>query len=104
MGGLAPFHVVVIDLALNWSAGAAEPLRIARLRSDQFDARKIMDVDTSEDDALREMLKHLLAVASPVPLPDPMSVCGLPFASFADVDEYERTVLARHEDEELELV
>jgi len=104
VSGLAKSPVVVIDLALNWSAGRREPLRIARLRSDQFDARQIMQVEVSADDALREMLKHLLAVATPVTLPDPMSVGGMPFLEFASLDEYERVVLARQEGEELELL
>ena len=55
VGGIAPTPIVIIDLAFNWSAGGTEPLRITRLRSDQFDARQIMDVKLSADDALREL-------------------------------------------------
>ena len=104
VSGLAPTPIVIIDLALNWRAGGTETLRITRIRSDTFDACQLMGVERSVEDAVREMLRHLLAVANPITLPDPMSACGLPFAEFGDVEEYERCVLNREEGEELELL
>ena len=104
VGGLAERPVVVIDLLLNWHERDLEPLRIVRLRDDLFDAAAIMDVSFSSGDALRELLKHILAVADPTPLPDPMSVVGMPFAEFDELENYEKAVFASAEMEELDLL
>ncbi len=85
-------------------SGGSAPFSLETYEDVSRRARQIMDVGLSAGDALREMQKHLLAVARPATLPDPMSVGGLPFAEFANLEEYERAVLARQEDEEPELL
>jgi len=96
--GLSERFVIVIDLVLNWSGETSEPLKVIRLRGDQFDPRQFATETLSALDAMRFLTTELLARTDAVALPDARSVKGSPFASFADLTEYQRTVLSIEED------
>jgi hypothetical protein len=91
--GLADKPVLVVDLALNWLAVPDEPLKVVRLRSDQFDPRAVMPGRDSALDALRSLLDALLSRSGATPLPGRDAALGNPFASFGDLGSYGRDVL-----------
>jgi membrane associated rhomboid family serine protease len=91
--GLAGDAVILVDLVLDWGAGGRDPLRLVRLRSDRFDARRCMRAGESSAEGLRLLIEELLARTGAVPLPDASSARGVPFARFADLRSYEREVL-----------
>jgi membrane associated rhomboid family serine protease len=90
--GLSERPVIVVDLVLNWSAPASEPLQVIRLRSDRFDPRRLAPGDEPAT-ALRALLARLLRLSGATPLPDLQSVQGVPFAGFRSLAAYQRDVL-----------
>ena len=86
--------VLVVDLVLNWKAGAGHKLQVLRLRGDRFDPRKLDPSATGALAALRGLVDAILAASQATPLPNPAAVRGEPsFAGFADLASYEREVL-----------
>lgn len=83
----------LVDLIFNWSLHGDEPLRVARLFSDAFDATELMPGTPEPAEALRAFLAELLERSRAVPLPDPDSALGLRLREFRSVVEYERAVL-----------
>lgn len=79
---------VLVDLIMNLSLRAAEPLRVLRMCADE------MDLDALGGD-LETFLCELMSRASAVPLPDPESAMGLRLATFASVTDYERELSER---------
>ena len=90
--GLSERPVIVIDLILDWMSLADEPVRLVRLRSDQFDPRRLMP-EAQPDEALRALVECLIQQADATPLPDLQSALGFPFAGFKSLAEYQRDVL-----------
>jgi tetratricopeptide (TPR) repeat protein len=93
VAGLGDGPVLLVDLVSNWSRHGEEPLRVARLRADRFDARALAPGSTSADDALRRFLADLLARSGAIPLPDRDSALGLRVYRFASAEAYEDEVL-----------
>lgn len=91
--GLGDKPVIVVDLVLNWMTPANETLRVIRLRGDRFDPRRLVEGASSPVEALRGALRTIVERSGTTPLPDPDSACGSPFATFADLTQYQRTVL-----------
>ncbi len=91
--GLAPKPVIVVDLALNWRRPASEPLRVIRLRGDQFDPRQVLQGHDSAVDALRSVVVLLLEHSRAAALPDANAAVGRPFVSYDDLATYHRAVL-----------
>ncbi len=98
VNGLGEKFVIVVDLILNWMSGSSEPLKLIRLRGDQFDPRQFAAGVDSALDAMRSFTTRLLARSHATALPDTRSVHGTPFASFPDLASYQRTVLAVHDE------
>jgi hypothetical protein len=96
--GLAPKFVIVVDLVLNWMSEPPEPLRVIRMRGDQFDPRRFSPGHDSPLDAMRSFTARLLELSNATALPDTRSVQGAPFASFADLASYHRTVFSVEEE------
>jgi len=92
--GLGPKFVIVVDLVLNWMSEPSEPLKVIRMRGDQFDPRALAPGKDSPLDAMRSFTSLLLQRCNGTALPDAGSVRGTPFASFADLASYHRTVLS----------
>jgi tetratricopeptide (TPR) repeat protein len=92
--GLGPTFIIVVDLVLNWMSESLEPLKVIRLRGDQFDPRPFAPGMDSPLDAMRAFTSHLLEITKAIALPDVQSVRGSPFASFADLASYHRTVFS----------
>ena len=92
--GLAPKFVIVIDLVLNWMSESPEPLKVIRMRGDQFDPRQFSPDHDSPLDAMRHFTKLLLRQSNATALPDMRSVEGAPFASFSDLASYQLTVFS----------
>ena len=89
---------IVVDLVLNWLSEPSEPLKVIRLRGDQFDPRQFATGQGSPLDAMRSFTTRLLKRSNATALPDAQSVQGTPFASFTDLSSYHRTVLAIDEE------
>ncbi len=98
VSGLGEKFVIVVDLALNWMSDPSEPLKVIRLRGDQFDPRQFATGQDAPLDAMRSFTTRLLERSNATALPDARSVQGTPFASFADLSSYHRTVLAIDEE------
>jgi len=96
--GLGARFVIVLDLVLNWEDESRAPLKVIRLRGDQFDPRQFVPGTGSALDAMRALTTQLLARTGGTALPDVRSVQGSPFAAFGDLTEYQRTVLSIEED------
>jgi membrane associated rhomboid family serine protease len=96
--GLGPKFVIVVDLVLNWMSETPEPLRVIRMRGDQFDPRRFSPGHDSPLDAMRSFTAQLLERSNATALPDTRSVQGTPFASFADLASYHRTVFSVEEE------
>lgn len=91
--GLAEKPVLVVDVVLNWLDVPDAPLKVIRLRSDGFDPRAVMPGCSSALEALRAMLEQLVTRSGATPLPSRDAALGTPFASFPDIDSYDRDVL-----------
>ena len=95
VGGVRPDDgrpYVVVDLLLDppWSDRAV--LRALRLRSNDFDPRRLVGGEQAVA-AFRALLQRLLDLSEAVPLPDPESAIGNPFKMYDSVETYEREVL-----------
>ena len=97
VSGLGAKPVVVIDLIVNWSA-AFDPIKVIRLRSDRFDPAQLVPGQPSQLDALCKMLSDMLEMSNAAPLPNAGAATGAPFATFGDIESYNRTVLGGVED------
>jgi tetratricopeptide (TPR) repeat protein len=96
--GLGSKFVIVVDLVLNWMSEPPDPLRVIRMRGDQFDPRQFSPGHDSPLDAMRSFTAQLLERSNATALPDTRSVQGTPFASFADLASYHRTVFSVEEE------
>jgi membrane associated rhomboid family serine protease len=91
---LGPKPVLLLDLLLNWNDFAGEgPLKLVRLRSDRFDARRLAPGSTSQTEALRLVVSLVLERSGATPLPDPESARGRPFRVYDAVAAYQREML-----------
>ena len=93
VGQLAPKPVLLVDLIMNWNDAGDGPLQLIRLRSDAFDARKLVPRAASALEAFRTLVEQLLARTGAVPLPDRDATRGRPFRTCPDLASYEREVL-----------
>jgi len=91
--GLSAKPVILIDLVMNWNDAGDGPLRVVRLRSDRYDARRLAPDAGGAMDAVRAILAALLDGSGALPLPDPDAARGRPVRMFPDLATYERTVL-----------
>jgi hypothetical protein len=91
--GLSRKAVILIDLALDWSAEGEGPLTVLRLRSDRYDPRILVGNADSPLQAIGEFVSVLIARTRALPLPDPGSARGEPFKIFRDLAGYEEQVL-----------
>jgi hypothetical protein len=91
--GLSRRAVVLIDLALDWTADGEKPLTVLRLRSDRYDPRALIGSAGSPLQAIGQLVSTLLTRTRALPLPDPGSARGEPFKIFRDLAGYEEQVL-----------
>ena len=89
---------LVIDLLLNWSAEAGQPLKTLRMRTDRFDPRRVVPGKRDALDAVRALTRQLLEASGATPLPDEQSIRGMPFAAFKSLAAYQRDVLQVEDD------
>jgi hypothetical protein len=91
---LGPKPVLLLDLLLNWNDLEGEgPLKLVRLRSDGFDARRLVSGAPSQTEALRLVAALVLERSGATPLPDAEGARGRPFRVYDAVAAYEREVL-----------
>jgi hypothetical protein len=94
LADLAPGKpVLVIDLLANWNESEAEELRGIRLRSDGFDPRALLGVDTDARRAFGTLVGKILEASRAQPLPSVEQALGNPFARYETLAEYEKAVL-----------
>ena len=91
--GLSRRAVILIDLALDWTADGESSLRVLRLRSDRFDPRTLVGDSASPLEATGQLVSNLIRRARALPLPDPDSARGQPFKIYRDLAGYEEQVL-----------
>ncbi len=93
VSGLSAKPVLVIDFVLNWSAGADEPLKAIRIRSDRFNPTAVVGAGEPPLESIKTLIRRVLDGAQATPLPDVGAVMGAPFSTQADLAAYERDVL-----------
>jgi hypothetical protein len=93
--GLSARPVVVIDLFVAGFEPGEPPLRIFRLRSDQFDPRRLVAGAEGPLEALRAVMAQLLERTQARPLPDPASALGGPVRMFDSLEAYEDELSTR---------
>ena len=85
--------VVIVDLLMNVRNDDDTPLRIARLRTDEFDPLALMPEESDSGAALQVFLGKLMEYTHAIPLPDPEAALGLVVPRFDSLDAYEQQVL-----------
>lgn len=85
--------VVIVDLLMNVRSDDDTPLRIARLRTDEFDPLALMPEEPDSGSALQGFLGKLMEYTHAIPLPDPEAALGLVVPRFESLDAYEQQVL-----------
>ena len=93
VSGLGPKPVVLLDLLLSGPQPGPEPLVLVRLRSDQYDPRKLVASSASPLEALLELVEELLKRTQAVPLPDAAAGRGRPLRRFDSLQAYSAEVL-----------
>jgi len=93
--GLGAKPVVLVDLIVADGATEESAIRIYRLRSDQFDVRRLLPDAPTPFDALRGMLEVLLERSQARPLPDPKSARANPVKLFDSLEAYESDLSTR---------
>ena len=83
---------VVIDLLVDSLWSDKSKIRTVRMRSFEFDARKIVDSQADSHQALVTFIENVVAISGASPIPDADSIKGEPFYSFASLPEYESMV------------
>ena len=97
VAGIADVPVVVIDLLMDFRSDEDTPLRVVRLRADEFDPLALMPEEADSSGALQAFLSKLMEHTHAVPLPDPEAALGLVVPHFDSLDAYEQQVLqVRH--------
>jgi hypothetical protein len=91
--GLGPKPVVLVDLLLSGPQPGPEPLALVRLRSDQYDPRKLLASPASPLEALYGLVEELLKRSRAVALPDEAAGRGRPLRMFDSLEAYAREVL-----------
>jgi hypothetical protein len=91
--GLGPKPVVLLDLLLSGPVPGEGPLLLVRLRSDQYDPRKLVPSAAGPLEALLALAEELLKRTRGVPLPDEGAARGRPLRMFETLDAYSREVL-----------
>jgi membrane associated rhomboid family serine protease len=91
--GLAGKPVVLVDLLLSGPQPGPEPLLLVRLRSDQFDPRKLVPSAAGPLEALHGLVEELLKRSRAQSLPDPESGRGRPLRMFDSLEAYSSQVL-----------
>jgi membrane associated rhomboid family serine protease len=91
--GLGPRPVVVLDLLLAGPQPRPEPLPLVRLRSDQYDPRKLIASAAGPLEALLALAEELLKRTSAAALPDAEAARGRPLRRFDSLEAYTREVL-----------
>jgi hypothetical protein len=93
VGGLAAMPVLIIDLIVNWSDTSEDVLRLIRIRSDAFNACRVIPEAGNPLEAFRTMVEQLLSHAGAVALPDRDGALGRPYRTYSDLAAYQREVL-----------
>lgn len=92
VSGIATRPILVVDLALNWTDAAGEPLKVIRLRSDQFDPRRFEPGEVNPLEALTAWVRRLQIRTEATCLPSRDILEGV-FARYDSVEAYENEVL-----------
>ncbi len=91
--GLGAKPVVLVDLLLSGPQPGPEPLVLVRLRSDQFDPRKLIASSAGPMEALLALVEALLKRTRGAALPDDAAGRGRPLRMFDSLDAYSSEVL-----------
>lgn len=91
--GLAEGPVVLIDLLMNVRSDDETPVRIVRLRGDEFDPLTLMPDESDSSTAFQAFLARLMEYTHAIALPDPKAALGLVVPHFDSLEAYEQQVL-----------
>ena len=89
VSGLSARPVLILDLVLNWRSELDEPLKVIRLRGNDFDPIALVPQAASPLEALKELITTLSGSSAVERLPSPSAVAGDPFRRFASLAEFE---------------
>ena len=78
---------------INVRSDDETPLRIARLRCDEFDPLTLIPDESDSTVALQAFLARLMEYTHAIPLPDPDAALGLVVPRFESLEVYEQQVL-----------
>jgi hypothetical protein len=93
VSGLSARPVLVIDLVLNWSSPADEPVKLIRMQGNLFDPLALSPDAPSPVQALKDVIAQLIDRSGAECLPNAAAVGGNPFRRFDGLAEYEHEVL-----------
>jgi membrane associated rhomboid family serine protease len=91
--GLGAKPVVLVDLLLAGPEPGADPLPLVRLRSDQYDPRKLVTSAAGPLEALLALVEELLKRTRAAALPDAEAGRGRPLRMFDSLEAYSTQVL-----------
>ena len=83
---------VVIDLLVDSLWSDKPKIRTVRLRSNEFDARGLVEAQQDPHQALVVFIENVVAISGASPVPDADSIKGQPFYSFASLPDYESKI------------
>ncbi|MDG2333681.1 MAG: rhomboid family intramembrane serine protease [Myxococcota bacterium] len=93
VAGLSARPVLVLDLVLNWTSELDEPLKVIRLRGNDFDPIALVPQAASPLEALKQLITTLAQGSAAECLPSPSAVAGEPFRRFEGLAEFEAETL-----------
>ena len=93
VAGLSVRPVLVVDLVLNWNSRLDEPLKVIRIRGNQFDPLSLVPGAPSPLQALKDMIATISGRSGAESLPSEAALDGTPFHRCEDLAQFEAEIL-----------
>jgi len=93
VAGLSVRPVLVVDLVLNWNSRFDEPLKVIRIRGNQFDPLSLVPGAPSPLQALKDMIATISGRSGAESLPSEAALDGTPFHRCEDLAQFESEIL-----------
>jgi tetratricopeptide (TPR) repeat protein len=93
VAGLSVRPVLVVDLVLNWNSRLDEPLKVIRIRGNQFDPLSLVPGAPSPLQALKDVIATISGRSGAESLPSEAALDGTPFHRCEDLAQFEAEIL-----------